>query len=187
MWSEDKTVSHLWPLALILSCTAWNAMMSAWLCTEILSGTPRTTTMRRGKQTCQRSLRLKATGKKWFRWVDFWPTQLWTNAHTVWRAFLSVAGELGSPRRYTWTLLQRCVCTDRARPADPGNENPTEGRRLGVFNAFYKHSVGCVSLDSPNIAFDICKIIWWKLLEQWEFWVYLACFALALSLFLFKN
>lgn len=148
--SETKTLSHLWLLCFGLSSTAWNGMTSAWLCTEILSGTRRTIMMRNGKQTCRQLLQRRAIGRRWFQWVSFWSTQLWNNIHVlaVWLTFFSVTGELGSPRRHTWALLQCCLCTDRARPAEPGHENPTESWRLGVFKAFCNYSVGYITLDN---------------------------------------
>lgn len=48
----------------------------------------------------------------------------------VWLVFCSVAGELGSPRRHAWAMLQYCVCSYRTRPAEPGDENSAKSWRL---------------------------------------------------------
>lgn len=149
VWSKTQAVSYLWLLCLALSCTAWNDMTSAWLCTEILSGTPRMIMMRRGKQTFLQLLQHKAIGKKWFQWVSFWSIQLWKIfLFVVWLTFFSSTGELGSPGRHTWALLQCCLCVNRARPAEPGHENPTKGWRLGLFKGFYNYSVGYITWDN---------------------------------------
>lgn len=78
---------------------------------------------------------------------------------TVWLTFFSVTGELGSPRRHAWTLLQCCLCTDRARPAETGHENPTKGWMLGHFEAFFKYSVGYITSDNSKYSFDNYEII----------------------------
>lgn len=65
----------------------------------------------------------------------------------TWLVFCSMTGEPGPPRRHTRTVLQRCMCTHRTRPAESGNENLTKGWRSDLTKIICNCNV-CVTLQS---------------------------------------